>query len=68
MARQKSSKRHLRKVGKTGNVDSPSYFVTIPIDIMRAMGWYEGKQLVVRKSRGKVVIEDEPSQELNTPE
>ncbi len=58
MARQKSSKKHIRKVGKTGNVDSPSYFLTLPIDIVRDLGWHEGKQLVVRKNRGKVIVED----------
>lgn len=62
MARQKSSKKHIRKLGKTGNVDSPSYFLTLPIDVVRALGWHDGKQLTVRRARGKVIIEsnDEP--------
>lgn len=59
MARQKSSKKHMRKVGKTGNTDSPSYFITLPIDVVRALGWHEGKQLTVRRSRNKVVIEED---------
>ena len=46
-----------RSLGKTGNADSPSYFTTIPIEIIRKLGWYDGKELVVRSSRGKVIIE-----------
>jgi hypothetical protein len=58
MARSQSSKKHIRVIGKTGNVDSPSYFLTLPIDIVRDLGWHEGKKVAVRKNRGKVVIED----------
>ena len=46
-----------RTLGKTGNADSPSYFTTIPIEIIRKLGWYDGRELVVRHSRGKVIIE-----------
>lgn len=47
----------LRKIGKTGNSDSPSYFITLPIEIVRAMGWSVGHEVIVKKSRGKVTIE-----------
>lgn len=57
MAGKKTITNTLRKIGKIGNVDSPSYFITIPIEIVRSMGWNEGQHVRVKKSRGKVVIE-----------
>ncbi len=57
MGGRKTITDHTRIVGKTGNVDSPSYYLTIPIEIVRAMNWREGQHVRVKKSRGKVVIE-----------
>lgn len=65
MGGRKSTTNHIRKLGKTGNVDSPSYFITIPIDIVRSMEWAESQNVRVKRSRGKVVIETVDS-ELNT--
>ncbi len=62
MGGRKSITNHQRKIGKTGNVDSPSYFLTIPIEIVRAMDWREGQSVRVKKSRGKVVIETDLSE------
>lgn len=58
MARQKLNRRHIRKLGKTGNNSSPSYYVTLPIHVIRALHWQDGQKLVVKKSRNKIVIED----------
>lgn len=58
MARQSSRNRHIRKLGKTGNSESPSYYVTLPIDVVRSLKWKDSQKLVVKKSRNKVVIED----------
>ena len=57
MGGRKSVTNHIRKLGKTGNVDSPSYFVTIPIELVRSMEWGEGQQVHIKRSRGKIVIE-----------
>ena len=65
MGGKKSITNHHRKLGKTGNVDSPSYFITIPIEIVRAMGWADSQTLQVKKSRGKVVIESATNDELD---
>ena len=66
MGGRKSITNHIRKLGKTGNVDSPSYFITIPIDIVRAMEWGDSQSVRVKKSRGKVVIETHEENELET--
>jgi antitoxin component of MazEF toxin-antitoxin module len=58
MARQSMKNRHIRKLGKTGNSESPSYYVTLPIDVIRSLKWKDGQRLVVKKSRNKIVIED----------
>lgn len=57
MARQKSSTKNQRKLGKTGNVDSPSYYVTIPIEMIRDLLWREGQKVTVSKLRNKIIIE-----------
>lgn len=57
MGGRKKITSHVRKLGKTGNVDSPSYFLTLPIDIVRDMGWGDSQELRVKRSRGKVIIE-----------
>jgi antitoxin component of MazEF toxin-antitoxin module len=58
MARQKSSTKNRRKLGKTGNVDSPSYYVTIPIEMIRELSWREGQKVVVSKQRNKIIIQE----------
>ena len=57
MTKSKLTQKYTRKIGKTGNVDSPSYFITLPIHIVRGLGWFEGKQVIVRRSRGKIIID-----------
>ena len=57
MPRKSKSESNKRRLGKTGNTDSPSYFTTLPIEAIRKLGWYDGKELNVRYSRGKIIIE-----------
>ena len=57
MPRKSKNESKKRTLGKTGNADSPSYFTTIPIEAIRKLGWYDGKEVVVRISRGKILIE-----------
>ena len=58
MARQSIEDRNIRKLGKTGNVNSPSYYVTIPVDLIRGLGWNDGQKVIVKRSRSKIVIEE----------
>jgi len=51
MARRKLEDKNIRKIIKSGD----SYAVTIPIEIMKELGWKE-KQRVVVKKRGQGVI------------
>ena len=57
MPRQSIEERFIRKLGKTGNVNSPSFYVTIPVDLVRNMGWKKGQKVFVKRSRSKIVIE-----------
>lgn len=54
------NKRQIRKLGRIANDDNGSYYLTIPIELVRKLGWKENQNLVVRKFRGKdkIVIED----------
>lgn len=55
MARRSLDERHIRKLTKVG---STSFAVTIPIDVVRKLGWRERQKLVVRHVRDAVLIED----------
>ena len=35
-----------------------SYMVSLPIEVVRALGWREGQKLTVRKTASKITIED----------
>ena len=58
MPRHTRKNHHLRKLGRTGNAASQSYYVTLPIEVIRTLKWRDGQKLVVKKSRNKIVIED----------
>jgi antitoxin component of MazEF toxin-antitoxin module len=51
MTRRKSYNKNIRKLTKSG----ASYALTLPIDIVRELGWRE-KQKVVVKKRGKGMV------------
>lgn len=35
-----------------------SYYVVLPIDIVRELGWRERQKLVIKKKGNKIIIED----------
>jgi len=51
MPRQKIVNRNIRKINKSGN---GSYTVTIPMEMVKELGWRE-KQKVVFEKRGEVL-------------
>ncbi len=55
MARRKLENRNVRKLSKK---KSGSYTVTLPIEIVRELGWRNKQKLVMRKSGNKIIIED----------
>ena len=54
MTRRKSHEEHIRKITKSGD----SYAVTIPIALMRKLGWREKQKVVVEKRGSGLVIKD----------
>jgi hypothetical protein len=58
MPRQAAGKENVRKLGTTGAAANPSYFVTLPIKLVRELGWRDGHKLVIKASGTKLVIED----------
>ena len=48
-----------RKLGKIGSKKSHSYYVTIPMDYVKAAGWREGQSLTIKKSgrKSRLIIE-----------
>lgn len=60
MADKSQKERNIRKLGKIGPKKSQSYYITIPIELIKKLGWKDNQNLVVRKYRGKnkLVIED----------
>jgi bifunctional DNA-binding transcriptional regulator/antitoxin component of YhaV-PrlF toxin-antitoxin module len=55
MGRRKIGQEKIRNIQKSNG----SYLVSIPIELMRELGWVERQRVVITRSgRGKVVIED----------
>ena len=54
MTRRKSSEENVRKLTKSG----ASYALTLPINIVRELGWQEKQKVVVKKRGRGVVIVD----------
>ena len=48
-------KENIRKIVKNGR---NSYYINIPKDIMRELGWKERQKLVVRRRGTRIVVED----------
>lgn len=53
MGRRKVGEENVRTITKSGG---SSYSVTLPIQIMRQLGWREGTQVVVERSGSRVVV------------
>jgi bifunctional DNA-binding transcriptional regulator/antitoxin component of YhaV-PrlF toxin-antitoxin module len=55
MGRRKIGDEKIRNIQKSNG----SYLVSIPIELMRQLGWRERQRVVITRSgRGKLVIED----------
>ncbi|MDP3881239.1 MAG: AbrB/MazE/SpoVT family DNA-binding domain-containing protein [bacterium] len=53
--RRKLEDRHIRKIQKSGR----SYFVRLPIELVRKYGWQEKQKLVVEEApRKRITIRD----------
>lgn len=54
MSVRKTEEQNVRKLGKTGQ----SITVTLPIEIVRELGWKLKQKVVVKRVRGGVEIKD----------
>ncbi len=54
MTRRKSHEENIRKISKSG----ASYSLTIPISVMRELGWREKQKVVVEKRGIGFVVKD----------
>ncbi len=48
--------RSIRKIFKSGN----SYAITLPVELVKELGWKETQKLVVKKRGNRLVISDWP--------
>jgi len=55
MARRKIEEQNIRKLTRVGN---QSISVTLPIDIVRELGWKEKQKVVVKRIKGGMEIRD----------
>lgn len=58
MARKKTPKVYVRKIGKIGSVSNHSYYVTLPVDFVRGLNWREGQKLSIKRVGAKLHITD----------
>jgi len=54
MTRRKSHEENIRKIKKSGD----SYALTIPIVLMRELGWKEKQKVIVEKRGEGILIKD----------
>jgi bifunctional DNA-binding transcriptional regulator/antitoxin component of YhaV-PrlF toxin-antitoxin module len=55
MGRRKIGQEHIRNIQKSNG----SYLVSIPIELIRELGWVERQRVVITRSgAGKLVIKD----------
>ena len=54
MGRQNVDKENVRSIQKSKR----SYYVTLPIALVRALGWKERREVVVEKEGKKLTIKD----------
>jgi antitoxin component of MazEF toxin-antitoxin module len=55
MADKKSTEKNIRKLTKLGK---KSIGLTLPIEMVRDLGWKEKQRVVVKKSGNKLIISD----------
>lgn len=58
------SKHRIRKLGTIGNAAQPSFYLTLPIEYVRSLGWQSSQQLTVRKHGRKLIVEEPPKNTL----
>ncbi len=58
MPTKKSPSSYTRKLGKIGTDKNHSYYVTIPINFVRKLGWREGQKLVIKRVGRKIHLID----------
>ena len=54
--RRKIEERNIRSLGKVAG--GSSYAITLPIEIIRELGWRKGQKLVVKKHGEGIIIKD----------
>lgn len=54
--RRKIGEENIRKITRMGS--GASLGITLPIEMMRELGWRERQKVVVKKSGSKLIIED----------
>ena len=54
MTRRKSNEEHIRKIARSGD----SYALTLPINMVRELGWKEKQKVVVTKRGKSILIKD----------
>ncbi|MEK7140198.1 MAG: AbrB/MazE/SpoVT family DNA-binding domain-containing protein [Patescibacteria group bacterium] len=55
MGNKRSDKENIRKITKVGK---GSLMVTLPIDLVRKLGWKEKQRVVVKRKGSKIIISD----------
>ena len=55
MARKPFNERHVRKITKVGG---KSYAVTLPIEVIRQLGWRERQKVIVVFDGKQVIVRD----------
>lgn len=55
MANRRSDETNIRKLAKMGG---KSIGLTLPIELVRELGWKEKQKVVVKRVRGGVIIRD----------
>lgn len=55
MGTKRAGKQHERVLSQN---NSGSYQVTLPVELVRALGWQKGQKIVVKKQVDQLVIED----------
>jgi len=55
MANKKSTDKNIRKLTKIGR---QSIGLTLPIEMVRELGWRERQKVVVKKANGSLIIRD----------
>ncbi len=54
MPRRNLKDRNIRKIFKS----SRSYVITLPIEVVKNLGWKERQKIVIRQRGKKIIIED----------